>query len=125
MENFNIYIKKVLYICTVTKNKNNMYNQNKNNEYHEMLKQKYGNDIAFYILSVNAIMDAAGVEPKFSEQVKAVVKEWHNSAERYDYYTGNLEKKLFEINNSEAMHKLARRMSSTAYHMEEASCGQL
>jgi len=102
-----------------------MYNHNRTNEYHEMLKQKYGNDTAFYILSVNAIMDSTGVDPKFSEQVKTAVDEWYDSSDRYDYYTGNLEKKLFEIDNSEAMHKLAHRMSVTAYHMEEGACGQL
>lgn len=96
-----------------------MYDQNRANEYHEMLKQKYGRDIAFYHKSVNAMMDHCGVDPTFAQAIKEAVDKWYDTSDRLEYYVDDLGKKLYEINDSEAMHKLVRDMKSYAYHLDE------
>lgn len=110
-----------MYICNVTNIKQYMCSTADYEKYHEELKVKYGKDTVFYCRSMNAMMDQNGVSPEHAEKFKQIVRDWYDSSDRLDYYTGNIEKRFLEIEDSESVHKLLHEMSVYAYHLEEGS----
>ena len=96
-----------------------MYSTADYEKYHDELKAKYGRDDAFYRRSMNAMMDQNGVSPEHAEEFKQIVRDWYDTSDRWDYYTGNIEKKFLAIEDSEPVHKLLHEMSVYAYHLEE------
>lgn len=88
-------------------------------EYHDKLRARYGNDANIMGLSLLALLNDREFEPELAEPIRNACYEWYDSRDYWDYYTGNLEKKLLEIENSDRMKDLCHRISVHVYHREE------
>ena len=88
-------------------------------EFHTALRARYGLDINLMGLSLNAVLNKGGFEPEIGKQIHTACGEWKHSGDYRDYYTGNLEKKLLEIENSERMKTLSHSIMVHVYRCDE------
>lgn len=89
------------------------------------LIEKYGEDTAIFRLSMVALLGEFNIDPEHANDIRKAISEWQDSWDYLTYHTKSLEEKLLDIDDSDNMKSLCKRVSSYAYHMEEAACGLL